>query len=83
MTDGTSNTLMVVDADDSRAVTWTKPGDFTYSTDNPTKGLVGHHDDGFQALFGDGSVKYISADITARMLVALFTRSGGEVVKLP
>lgn len=83
VTDGASNTLMVVDADDSRAVTWTKPGDFTYSTDNPTKGLVGHHDDGFHAVFCDGSVRFLPASITAKTLNSLFTISGGEVVKLP
>ena len=81
--DGSSNTLMVVDADDSRAVTWTKPDDFTHSTNNPLQGLVGHHSGGFQAVFCDGSVRYFSADITAETLNALFTRNGGEVVELP
>ena len=83
VTDGTSNTLMVVDADDSQAVTWTKPDDFTYSTNNPMQGLVGHHGDGFQAAFCDGRTQYFSADITAETLNAFFTKSGGEVVKLP
>lgn len=83
VTDGTSNTLMVVDADYSRAVTWTKPDDFTYSTDNPMQGLVGHHSGGFQAVFCDGRVHYFPADITAETLNALFTKAGGEVVKLP
>ena len=55
----------------------------TYSTDSPSQGLVGHHGDGFQAVFCDGNVRYIPASITAETLNALFTRSGGEVVKLP
>jgi hypothetical protein len=83
VTDGSSKTLMVVDADDSRAVTWTKPDDFTYSTNNPSQGLIGHHGDGFTALFCDLTVRFLPADITAKTLNALFTRSGGEDVKLP
>ena len=81
--DGTANTLMVVDADDSLAITWTKPGDLTWSADSPLKGLVGHHGDGFQAVFCDGHTRYFPASITAEMLTALFTKAGGEVVELP
>jgi len=78
--DGTSNTVMVVEANDESAVTWTKPGDFNVDSNNPIKGLVGHFPEGFIALFADGSVRFIAKTITPKNLVAIFTRNGGEVV---
>ena len=38
--DGTSNTIMVVEAADEKAVPWTKPDDFEYDENNPLKGLA-------------------------------------------
>jgi hypothetical protein len=78
--DGTSNTLLVVDADDRHAVPWTKPADLTYDPKHPLAGLVGHHPDSAQALFVDGSVHRLRSTIPPDRLGALFTRAGGEVV---
>jgi len=78
--DGTSNTILVVEADDSKAVPWTKPEDFTPDDKNPMAGLVGLRRRGFLALFCDGSVRLISNKTAAETLKALFTRDGGEVV---
>jgi hypothetical protein len=44
--------------------------------------LIGIRPGGFLALFGDGSVRFISQEIAAEMLNALFTRNGGEVVDI-
>jgi prepilin-type processing-associated H-X9-DG protein len=81
--DGTSNTIMVVDADDSRAVFWTQPEDYKIDAKNPMAGLVRQGTHGFNALFADGSVHFIPAATDAATLRALFTASGGEVIQLP
>ena len=39
ITDGTSNTIMIVEADDSRAVYWTQPEDYKIDANNPKAGL--------------------------------------------
>ncbi|CAN5300947.1 hypothetical protein BH11PLA2_BH11PLA2_53300 [soil metagenome] len=41
MTDGTSNTILHVEAADSAAVEWTKPGDWTQDAKDPLKALLG------------------------------------------
>jgi len=79
--DGTSNTVMIVEASDQAAVVWTAPDDFQPDADRPIRGLVGLQDDGFLAAFADGSVRLINAGIDPDVLKALFTRSGGEVVR--
>ena len=79
--DGTSHTIMVVEVDDDHAVIWSKPEDLPYDIKNPTKGLGGLYEDGFNALFCDGSVRFLSNTISPDVLRALFTRAGGEVTK--
>jgi len=78
--DGTSNTIMTVEASDRRAVIWTKPDDFEPDPDNPLKGLVGLQPDGFLAGLADGSVHYFSAKIDADTLRILFDRADGKAV---
>jgi hypothetical protein len=80
VTDGTSNTIWVVDADDAHAVDWTKPEDLTPDLNRPLDGLVGHFAEGFVALVVDASVRFIPKTMSAKTLKALFTRNGGEVV---
>jgi hypothetical protein len=80
VTDGTSNTIMVVEANDTRAVYWTQPEDFPIDTKEPLADLVLPELKAFHAAFGDGSVRTISASIRLETLRALFTRNGGEMV---
>ena len=49
ITDGTSNTIMVVEAADEKAVPWTKPDDFEYDANDP---LPGSRRPAIQRLFG-------------------------------
>ncbi len=79
-TDGTSNTILAVEAHPDAAVIWTKPDDLAVDFKNPLKGLKSARVGGFQALFADGSVRFISDMIDIAVLKALFTRAGGEVI---
>jgi len=54
MTDGTSNTIMVVEA--GEPCIWTKPDDLIYSAKKPVPKLGGLFDGHFHFLMGDGSV---------------------------
>ena len=80
ITDGTSNTIALVETDDDRAVVWSKPEDITIDRQNPATGLLGHYGDGFQAAMADGSVRFVPKGMDPAKLWALFTRAGGEAV---
>jgi prepilin-type processing-associated H-X9-DG protein len=80
ITDGTSNTLMVVESND--AVPWTKPEDLPFDP-NPSSELpaVGSaHPGGFNALMADGAVRFLHDTIDLSTLRALITKNGGEIV---
>jgi hypothetical protein len=79
-TDGTSNTIMIVEA--AKPVTWTKPMDLTLDEDKekPLPKLGGLFESGFDAAFADGSVKFLKKDIDPDLLRKVITRNGGEVI---
>jgi prepilin-type processing-associated H-X9-DG protein len=76
--DGTSNTIMAVEA--AEAVPWTKPEPLEYDPKKPLPKL--HFSEGgvCNVLFGDGSVRAIRKDLAEKTLRALITRSGGETI---
>ena len=78
ITDGTSNTAMVVETSDVKAVTWTKPDDLVPDVKDPAKGIRGLRRNGFLLLHADGSVRFLADRVDPRVLKALFTRNGGE-----
>ncbi|MEE8451682.1 MAG: DUF1559 domain-containing protein, partial [Thermoguttaceae bacterium] len=78
--DGTSCTLMFVEANDDRSVIWTKPDDLEYDEQDPIRGLVGLWPDGFLAGLADGSVHFVPSSIDPTVLKAFFTYNGGERV---
>jgi prepilin-type processing-associated H-X9-DG protein len=90
ITDGTSNTIAMVEA--REAVPWTKPeSDIPAGNDARTatkpeelkalfEALGGHFPNGFNAAFCDGSVRFIKESINPIVLRALITRNGGEVI---
>ena len=80
ITDGTSNTIMLVEAAPDKAVVWTKPDDLPVNEKDPKNGLMAKDAAGFNALFADGSVRFIAKAIKPKTLWAIFTRNGGEVV---
>ena len=78
--DGTSNTILVVDASDAAAVTWTKPDDWDIAVELKPQGLFGHHLKGTNFGLADGSVQFLKETITPKLLHDLTTRNGGEVI---
>ncbi|MHB1036923.1 MAG: DUF1559 family PulG-like putative transporter [Pirellulales bacterium] len=80
ITDGTSNTIMVVEVGEAQAVEWTKPDDLKVDPKQPLAGLAGSPRRGFLAALADGSVHFLSESIDPAILRALFTAKGGEAV---
>jgi hypothetical protein len=80
ITDGTSNTLLIVEA--AEPVPWTKPDDLPFDVKKPLPKLGGLFAEGFQAAFCDGSVRFLPKTIKEATLRALITRDGGEVVEI-
>jgi hypothetical protein len=80
VTDGTSNTILLVDAVDDAAVVWTKPEDLGYDAKAPMTGLDGRYNGGFLVLCADGSVRLVNKGISKTTLQAAFTRNGGEIL---
>src|SRR5262249_54092995 len=80
ITDGTSNTILIVDADADLAQPWTKPDDLKIDPRQPEAGLFGSSRTGCNVAFADGSVRFLTRRINRTMLYALFTRNGGEII---
>ncbi|HKI16889.1 MAG TPA: DUF1559 domain-containing protein, partial [Isosphaeraceae bacterium] len=80
ITDGTSNTLLVVEAKDS--VPWTKPDDVSFDPAAAASlfGAGSPHPGGFNASMADGSVRFIKNTVILNVFRSLITRNGGEVI---
>ncbi len=79
LTDGTSNTLLIVETTDTAV--WTKPDDILYDPRKPLPKLGGFYANGiFNAAFFDGSVRALRVDLPEATLRALITRAGGEII---
>jgi hypothetical protein len=82
-TDGTSNTILIVEATDERAIPWTKPEELPYDAKDPVAGLMSKNRDWFPAVFADGAARVIPLEIGLDNIRAMFTRNGGEVITKP
>lgn len=80
ITDGTSNSIMVVEANDDQTVIWTKPDDWDIANTAKIQTLIGRHPGGINVGFGDGSVKFIKSTVMAKVFQALVTINGSEVI---
>ncbi|APZ94977.1 hypothetical protein Fuma_04629 [Fuerstiella marisgermanici] len=81
ITDGTSNTLLVMEVPLEFSVHWMAPHDADLPLVlNLKSDAEKAHMGGAQALFGDGSVRYLSKNIALETLEALVTINVGETV---
>jgi RNA polymerase sigma factor (sigma-70 family) len=80
ITDGTSNTLLIVEA--ASAVPWTKPEDLHFDEDEPLPELGGLYPGIFNAALADGTVHAFFQKADPDILRAAITRDLGEVVDL-
>ena len=76
ITDGSSNTLMVVEA--RRDIPWTKPDDIPYDAGQPVPKFGGFQPGIWLTELADGSVRTIAEAIDEKTVRALITRNGGE-----
>ncbi len=77
-TDGTSNTILVAEA--QTPVPWTKPDDLVYDAKKPVPKLGGLFREGFHVAMADGSTRFIGRKIDPVILRALITPRGGEII---
>lgn len=77
VTDGISNTIMVVEADRDRGVPWMKPADLSIDPANPKAGLGHVRSGGFIVVMGDGSVRFLANSIDNELVLKLILRDDG------
>jgi hypothetical protein len=78
--DGTSNTLLIVEA--GHPVPWTKPEDLLFEAEEPLPELGGLFPDVFHAACADGAVFAFSKKWPGDSLRGAITAAGGEVVDM-
>jgi hypothetical protein len=81
ITDGTSNTVAVVDAGADNMVVWTVPDDWEVDGGElKPETILKQHIRGSYVGFADGSVRLLQSTINRIVFGALLTRDGGEVI---
>jgi hypothetical protein len=78
ITDGTSNTLMIVEA--KRNTPWTKPEDIPFDPKKPSPAVGGFVKGQFTCALADGSVRSFSLDQVKNQLNWLISRNDGRVL---
>jgi hypothetical protein len=79
ITDGTSNTILLVEAGADKADVWTKPGGIPLNTDDPVAAL-GAVGDTFVVVMMDGSARSVSKTIDAATLKNLIQYNDGNPI---
>ena len=78
ITDGTSNTIAVLEVDAAAAVEWTKPADWEYDPSDPTRNLGDVNIGTITVSFADGSIHQLPDNIDPEDMKALITRDAGD-----
>lgn len=82
ITDGTSNTILVVEAGPSTADVWTKPGALELNAADPLA-VLGDVGESFNVAFMDGSCRKLPRSIDAETLKYLIQHADGHPVNIP
>lgn len=80
ITDGTSNTLLVIEAAPDSAVAWTKPDDLPLDTFSAGSGFLGARKGGFLGLGCDGAVHFLSDQLPAETIRRMAIRNDGFAI---
>jgi len=81
ITDGTSNTVAVIDAGADNLVVWTVPDDWEVDGgDVKTETILKQHNGGTNVGFADGFVRFLKSTINPQLFRAALTSAGGEVI---
>jgi hypothetical protein len=78
ITDGTSNTILLAEADES--VPWTKPDELIYDPAKPVPKLGFFADDYCHVVMCDGTVRRLKKSVPEKTLRDLITRADGNVI---
>jgi RNA polymerase sigma factor (sigma-70 family) len=76
ITDGTSNTILIIVA--GKAVPWTKPADLVYDAKKPLPALGGVFPDGFHIGLADGSARFCKKRFREDVMRLMITRNDGQ-----
>ena len=80
VTDGTSNTVVLVEVKPEWAAPWTAPEDYAFDPKAPGRGLAVGADGRFLAAFGDGSAQLLRGNLEPELLLRLFQKSDGHPI---
>ncbi len=82
ITDGTSNTLMIIEASSDESVIWTKPEDLTINEADRLLSIINQNSDGFAACMCDGSARFFPRKIIPAAIQGILSINGGELIDL-
>jgi len=83
ITDGMSNTIMVIETGPGKSVPWSQPADIAFEKDTDLMAAIGEPTDGKYIVgMGDGSVKEMTPESLKKVLRAMVTRGGAEETEL-
>ena len=82
ITDGTSNTAVLLETAPEHGVIWTRPADYRWEDQmRPAEGLNQAWREGVMIGFADGSVRFVTFDQLDQIFEKLVQRSDGEVIR--
>lgn len=80
ITDGTSNTILMVEAHQKSAVIWTRPDDLVMDQNDSLKDLLGQPDEGFCCNFADGSAHFLKNTLKPATFWRLLLMNDGQPI---
>jgi len=80
ITDGSSNTILCVEANEANAIEWSKPADLAFDPEEDVTQVGSMRPAGFVAVLCDGSCHTMSKDLSQDVIKHLIQRADGNVV---